>query len=169
VGLIHDLGKVLCLLNDPLPQWAVVGDTFPVGCKHDENIVFFKYFKENPDTSNPELNSRLGIYKEFCGLDNVHFSFGHDEYMYQVCVANKCKIPKHGLAMIRYHSCYAWHRFGGYRYLMNESDYEMLKWVVEFNKFDLYSKKDKIPDVKKLRPYYEQLVKKYFPVEKLKW
>ena len=30
VGLIHDLGKVLCLFGEP--QWAVVGDTFPVGC-----------------------------------------------------------------------------------------------------------------------------------------
>src|SRR5262249_53377529 len=29
-GLIHDLGKVLCLYGEP--QWAVVGDTFPVGC-----------------------------------------------------------------------------------------------------------------------------------------
>ena len=29
-GLIHDLGKILCLCGEP--QWAVVGDTFPVGC-----------------------------------------------------------------------------------------------------------------------------------------
>src|SRR3954469_7769831 len=30
-GLMHDLGKVLCLFGEP--QWAVVGDTFPVGCR----------------------------------------------------------------------------------------------------------------------------------------
>ena len=30
-GLIHDLGKILCFFGEP--QWAVVGDTFPVGCK----------------------------------------------------------------------------------------------------------------------------------------
>ena len=30
-GLIHDLGKILCLWGEP--QWAVVGDTFPVGSK----------------------------------------------------------------------------------------------------------------------------------------
>ena len=29
-GLIHDLGKVLCLYGEP--QWAVDGDTFPLGC-----------------------------------------------------------------------------------------------------------------------------------------
>nr|CAD1822196.1 unnamed protein product [Ananas comosus var. bracteatus] len=32
-GLIHDLGKVLLHKSfGELPQWAVVGDTFPVGC-----------------------------------------------------------------------------------------------------------------------------------------
>lgn len=29
-GFLHDLGKVLCLYGEP--QWAVVGDTLPVGC-----------------------------------------------------------------------------------------------------------------------------------------
>ena len=33
-GLIHDLGKILCLFGEP--QWAVVGDTFPVGCRYSE-------------------------------------------------------------------------------------------------------------------------------------
>jgi inositol oxygenase len=37
-GLIHDLGKVLCLFGEP--QWAVVGDTFPVGCAFSDSIVF---------------------------------------------------------------------------------------------------------------------------------
>ncbi|GKB64328.1 inositol oxygenase 1-like protein isoform X2 [Tanacetum coccineum] len=35
-ALIHDLGKVLLLPSfRELPQWAVVGDTFPVGCAFD--------------------------------------------------------------------------------------------------------------------------------------
>src|SRR5689334_615114 len=29
-GFVHDMGKVLCLWDEP--QYAVVGDTFPVGC-----------------------------------------------------------------------------------------------------------------------------------------
>ena len=33
-GFIHDLGKLLLLPQfGALPQWAVVGDTFPVGCR----------------------------------------------------------------------------------------------------------------------------------------
>src|SRR5215813_12494659 len=35
-GLIHDLGKILCLFGEP--QWAVVGDTFPVGCAYSDQI-----------------------------------------------------------------------------------------------------------------------------------
>src|ERR1041385_2351961 len=41
-GLIHDLGKILCLFGEP--QWAVVGDTFPVGCAFSERIVFPEFF-----------------------------------------------------------------------------------------------------------------------------
>ena len=35
-GLIHDLGKILCVFGEP--QWAVVGDTFPVGCQFSINM-----------------------------------------------------------------------------------------------------------------------------------
>ncbi len=42
--------------------------------------------------------------------------------------------------MIRYHSCYPWHTGGAYRSLMTEADHAMLPWVLEFNKFDLYTK-----------------------------
>ena len=48
-GLVHDLGKVLCLYGEP--QWAVVGDTFPVGCRFDERIVYHEFFAQNPDAT----------------------------------------------------------------------------------------------------------------------
>ena len=44
-GLIHDLGKILCLFGEP--QWAVVGDTFPVGCAWSDKIVFHQFFSDN--------------------------------------------------------------------------------------------------------------------------
>lgn len=38
-----DLGKVLLHPSfGELPQWAVVGDTYPVGCAFDESIVHHK-------------------------------------------------------------------------------------------------------------------------------
>ena len=52
-GLIHDLGKVLCLFGEP--QWAVVGDTFPVGCAFNDRIVYSEFFAANPDAANDAL------------------------------------------------------------------------------------------------------------------
>ena len=159
-GFIHDLGKVLCLWDEP--QWGVVGDTFPVGCQHSEKIVFPEFFPENPDYHNPELNTRLGIYEEGCGLDKVHMSWGHDEYMYRVA---KNYLPEEALYMIRYHSFYAAHREGAYDYLMNDRDRAMFKWVKAFNPYDLYTKSDVPPNVAELRPYYEELISEFFPKE----
>src|SRR5213594_1128558 len=52
-GLIHDLGKILCLYGEP--QWAVVGDTFPVGCGYSDKIVFHQFFADNPESRNTRL------------------------------------------------------------------------------------------------------------------
>jgi len=70
--------------------------------------------------------------------------------------------------MIRYHSCYPWHREGAYGHLTNAHDAEMLPWVQRFNPFDLYTKSASRPDVAQLRPYYEELIAKYFPAG-LRW
>jgi len=164
VGFIHDLGKILAhpkLFNEP--QWAVVGDTFPVGCAFSDSIIFSDYFSHNPDNSHPVYSTKYGIYSENIGLDKVLFSWGHDEYLYQVCVKNGCTLPPQGLFMVRFHSCYAIHNKGQYQYLMNEQDKEMLKWLKEFQKFDLYSKLPEKPNQELLLPYYKKLLDKYFP------
>ena len=162
-GLVHDLGKILCLFGEP--QWAVTGDTFVVGCKHPDSIVYHEFFEKNPDSNDPRFNSTEGMYETGCGLDNVYLSWGHDEYMYQVC---KEYLPDAGLAMIRYHSFYPWHTDGSYQYLMNDHDHEMLQWVKLFNPYDLYSKSDDPPCVSELRPYYEDLIAEFFP-GKIDW
>lgn len=158
VGLVHDMGKTLCLFGEP--QWAVVGDTFPVGCAHSDKIVYPEFFESNPDSKNPKYNTKLGVYEQNCGLRNVHMSWGHDEYVYQMM---KDYIPEPGLYMLRYHSFYSQHREHAYNHLMDEHDHEMFKWVKLFNPYDLYSKNPTPPDWKKLRPYYEDLVAKYLP------
>ena len=158
VGLVHDMGKVLCLFGEP--QWAVVGDTFPVGCAHSDKIVFPEFFSANPDHTNPQYNTKHGIYKSGCGLRNVDMSWGHDEYVYQMM---KDYIPEPGLYMLRYHSFYAQHREHAYEHLLDDHDREMFKWVNLFNPYDLYSKNPNPPDWKELKPYYEELVAKYLP------
>ncbi|HEY9007896.1 inositol oxygenase family protein [Ohtaekwangia sp.] len=158
VGLIHDMGKVLCLFGEP--QWAVVGDTFPVGCAHSDKIVYSEFFDANPDHHDPKYNTKYGVYYPNCGLRNVHMSWGHDEYVYQMM---KDHLPEPGLYMLRYHSFYSQHRENAYNHLMDDHDHKMFKWVQLFNPYDLYSKNPTPPDWKALRPYYEALVKKYLP------
>jgi inositol oxygenase len=106
-ALIHDLGKVLLLPTfGELPQWAVVGDTYPVGCAFDQSIVHHKYFKENADYDHPDYNTKFGVYSPGCGLDKVLMSWGHDDYMYLVAKENGSTLPSAGLFIIRYHSFY---------------------------------------------------------------
>ncbi len=157
-GLIHDLGKVLCLYGEP--QWSVVGDTFPVGCAWSQKIVFPELFAANPDRQVPEYQTILGVYSENCGLDKVDLSWGHDEYLYHVV---KDYLPQEALYMIRYHSFYSGHREGAYSHLMNGVDREMFDWVKKFNPYDLYSKSSNRPDLKEVKPFYQDLIAEYFP------
>jgi inositol oxygenase len=162
-GFIHDLGKTLCFYDEP--QWAVVGDTFPVGCAWSEKIVYPEFFAGNPDRARPELQTANGIYEPGCGLRQVHLSWGHDEYMYRV---TRDYLPEPAQYMIRYHSCYPVHREGAYAHLLDDQDREMLEWVRKFNPYDLYSKSDSRPSLAALRPYYEDLVAEFFP-SKIRW
>ncbi|WP_437498558.1 inositol oxygenase family protein [Sorangium sp. So ce1099] len=162
-ALIHDAGKILCTWGEP--QWAVVGDTFPVGCATSDRIVFPELFARNPDRANPAYQTPCGIYEEDAGLSRVHMSWGHDEYLYHVV---KDHLPLGALYMIRYHSFYAAHREGAYAHLMNEQDRRMMEWVRRFNPYDLYSKADAPPDVERLKPFYKDLIAELLPAE-LRW
>jgi inositol oxygenase len=157
-GLVHDLGKILCLWGEP--QWAVVGDTFPVGCRWSPRIVYYEAFADNPDRQVELFQTENGIYQPGCGLDQLMLSWGHDEYMYHVA---RDYLPSPALAMIRYHSCYPIHRESAYGHLLTDGDAELLKWVIDFNQYDLYTKRDQRMDVAGLRPYYEELIARYFP------
>ena len=162
-GFIHDLGKILAFYGEP--QWAVVGDTFPVGCAYSEKIVFPEYFEANSDRNVPLYQTTLGIYSPGCGLDQVHLSWGHDEYLYQVV---KDYLPPEAGFIIRYHSFYSAHREGAYSFLLNEEDKKLLPWLQLFYRYDLYSKTEERLDIDALLPYYQELVAEFFPNE-LSW
>lgn len=173
VGLIHDLGKVLFLkgcdqdgtsVNE---QWAVGGDTFIVGCELPDSLVLSQYNSLNPDSKNEKYNTKFGMYVPNCGFDNCHFSFGHDEYLYQVLIHNKnnnnipIRLPEEAYYIIRYHSFYPWHDKNSYQHLANENDESMKDLVKNFNKYDLYTKEYKLINVDELKPYYQSLIEKY--------
>lgn len=181
VGLIHDMGKVMFLWGDEScgqvgkaegPQWALGGDTWVVGCAIPDCAVFPEFNALNPDMSNPAYNTELGIYKAGCGFKNLHFAYGHDEYMYQMLLANNIPIPEEGLAMVRYHSCYPWHTGGAYRQFMTDDDHKLLQWVLDFNKCDLYTKDNNLATVEneaEMWLYYEAIMEKYNMSGPLKW
>lgn len=100
-----------------------------------------------------------------------------------------------GMYMIRFHSFYPWHSHRDYMHLCNDKDLSMMPWVQDFkwvlspfifkwycthrltwswilhpvrSKFDLYTKTSDLPDVDKLKPYYQSLIDKYCPGT-LKW
>ncbi|CED84326.1 inositol oxygenase [Phaffia rhodozyma] len=166
-GLIHDLGKLLYFFGSE-GQWDVVGDTFVVGCKVPlEHVVYPDTFEANPDINHPIYSTKYGIYKPACGLSELMLSWGHDEYLYHV-MKEQSTLPKAALHMIRFHSFYPWHRERAYTYFESDEDKEALKDVLAFNPYDLYSKSDSIPVKEELKPYYLELIAKFFP-DKINW
>lgn len=107
-GLIHDCGKMLALYGEP--QWAVVGDTFPVGCRFSDTIVCRQTtFDRNPDLNDEVYSTKYGMYSPKCGLDRCMMSWGHDEYLYRVLSNHPtCTLPEEALYIVRYHSFYPW-------------------------------------------------------------
>lgn len=182
-GLLHDMGKIMFLwgtgedgqdgYNPKGKQWALGGDTFVVGCEIPDDAVVFPEFNElNPDMNNPKYNTKYGMYEPHCGLDNLCFAWGHDEYMYRMLVANETTIPQAGLDMIRYHSAYPLHDKGAYRHLLKPEDEARIEWVQLFNRFDLYTKdgsNDLRTSIEDLLPYYRNLLEKFNLGGKLKW
>ena len=162
-GLIHDAGKMLCLFGEE--QWAVVGDTFPLGCAFSEKIIFPEFFDENPDRAVAEYSTEYGIYEPGCGLDAVTMSWGHDEYLYRVLHGH---LPEEALFVIRFHSFYALHEQGAYRWMLNERDRELLPWLRRFQPHDLYSKSSEAPDFEALSMHYRSMVERWLP-QPLRW
>lgn len=167
-GLIHDLGKIMAIFGEP--QYCVVGDTFPVGCRFADSIVLRnETFDNNPDVTHELYSQPLGMYSPGTGLRNVIMSWGHDEYLFRVLSNHSAmKLPQEALYAIRFHSFYPWHTGGDYMALCDDEDLRLLPSIREFNKFDLYSKCPEKPDIDALKPYYQSLIDKYCP-GKLDW
>jgi len=176
VGLIHDLGKVLYIFGcdedgtSLKEQWSLVGDTFVVGCKLPDTNIYPEFNQLNPDSKNPNYNTKYGIYNKNCGLSNVLVSFGHDEYLYQVLRQNKVTLPQEALYIIRFHSLYPHHKHNAYHHLLDMKDLEYFHWLKLFNKYDLYTKSENnLYNIDQLKSYYQNLINKYLNNDSLYW
>lgn len=168
VGLIHDLGKVMYLWGKDedgttlSEQWGLVGDIFLVGCKLPDTCVYPEFNELNPDMHDARYNTEYGMYEPHCGIDNTLKAWGHDEYLYNVLRNHKSnRIPEEGMVMIRYHSFYPWHTGGSYTHLMNERDKLYKEWVLDFNRYDLYTKRAESYNLDEVKAYYLPLIEKY--------
>lgn len=164
-GLIHDLGKCIFLRGcdsdgtSLKEQWSIVGDTFVIGDPFPESLPYPEFNSLNED-------SECQLYPPGCGLSCVYISYGHDEYLYQILQRSGHRLPPAALYMIRYHSLYAWHQYGAYLHLENDTDREMKPWVQRFNQYDLYTKEHRTyteREMSELRDYYSGLIAKYLP------
>ncbi len=183
VGLIHDLGKVMYLWGSDTDgtsqaeQWGLVGDVFVVGCEMPSSAVYPEFNELNPDMLVDRYASETGVYVPGCGLDNLNLAWGHDEYLYQV-LTNRAKnatenafntIPEQGMVAIRYHSFYPWHTGGNYKKLLSAKDEQYKEWVIDFNKYDLYTKSPKIYDLEEMKAYYLPIAEKYLGTAPIFW
>ncbi|WP_026997987.1 inositol oxygenase family protein [Flectobacillus major] len=176
VGLIHDLGKAMYLWGSDedgtsqAEQWGLVGDVFVVGCKLPDSCVYPEFNELNPDMQLEQYNTELGIYEEGCGLDNVELAWGHDEYLYQVLKNHsENTIPEEGMVMVRYHSFYPWHTGGSYTKITNAKDDQYKEWIKDFNKYDLYTKSQKLYNLDEMKAYYLPIAEKYLGKGPIYW
>lgn len=171
--LLHDMGKIMYLWGKDnmgtsmKEQWGIAGDTFVVGCKIPETVIYPEFNCLNKDYYDNRYNTKYGIYEEGYGLNNVLCSWGHDEYMFNVLTDrdNPNKLPNKALYCIRFHSLYLWHNCNEYEWLEDEYDKKYKKYVVLFNKYDLYTKEDEKIDIDELKEYYNRLFNEFFENE----
>ncbi|TKR92301.1 hypothetical protein L596_006982 [Steinernema carpocapsae] len=161
-GLVHDLGKVMSCWGEE--QWAVTGDTFPVGCRPVETIVYgLKSFQGNDDLDHEVYGTKNGMYEQGCGIENLLMAWSHDEYLYQVLVNHGTTLPDDALYAIRFHSFYPYHTSREYTQFETDRDRELFPAIMDLNSCDLYSKSETRPDIEKLKPYYQALIDQYIP------
>jgi inositol oxygenase len=178
VALLHDVGKLMYVWGSceegqggraTDPQWALGGDTWVVGVRIPDCAVYPQLSARNADAAHPVLGAApLGQYAPGVGIMNCEFAFGHDEYAYLWALHNKVPLPPEGLAMLRLHSCYPWHTGGAYRELMAPGDEALEAAVRDFNRFDLYTKADALPDFEAAWPHYQAIINELCPGE-LDW
>ena len=170
IGLIHDLGKVLVLKDFyNLEEHFSVGDIYPLGCIFSKENIYYekKYHEYSEDFNNLNYKSKLGIYKENCGFKNLEMTFSHDYYLSNVFRKSEHNIPDIALYIIQFHSFYVWHtpknNIIDYDYFASDYDWYLLPLLKLFQKSDLYSKNNDLPNIDHIKKYYNDLILKYIP------
>ncbi|KAK9811675.1 hypothetical protein WJX72_008154 [[Myrmecia] bisecta] len=173
VGLIHSLGKLLAHKRlGGEPQWAVCGESFPVGCRFSPNIACSQFFSVNPDRRRRLYNTPTGMYQAGCGLQSVYMSWSASEYLYMVLLLNRTELPPEALFLIRHQKFAALTRPGGaYADLLDADDRHMLPWLQRFQELAAYKRKPLEGRLsgQAFKDYYSRLIAKYIPQGAMRW
>ena len=161
IGLIHDLGKIIHPLLG-ISMTYLVGDSYPFGCPFEtDSIIYSDSFTNNSDLENDAFQREYGIYYKNCGFDKMLFT-GHDEMIYQSLLLSQTNLTKEYLYVVRYHSFYSWHSSNGYQKYANEFDIQNKDLLQQFQKLDLYTKKNQDISIQQKEKILN-IVKKYLP------
>lgn len=160
-GLIHSLGKLLAHPTwGSQPQWAVSGESFPLGCRFSTDIQGAQHFTANPDRRRRIYNSPLGIYSPQCGLESVFMSWQANEYLFLLLLLNETKLPPAALFILRHQK---FHTLNSYSALFSP---ENLSWLPLAGSFRVLSAYRKVEVPNRLAPvdlrkHYDHLIAKY--------
>ena len=168
-GLIHGFGKLLAHPRwGSQPQWAVCGETYPLGCRFDTNIGGAQHFTANPDKRRRIYNTPLGIYSPQCGLENVFFSWNANEYLYLLLMLNETLLPPAALFMLRhqkFHTLKTTPSTSGYNALCSPENNSWLPLLSSFRALSTYRKvqlpRDQVLSPLQMQEYYSDLIAKY--------
>lgn len=173
VGLLHGLGKLLAhRALGAEPQWAVCGESFPVGCPFHPAVVHAHLFQANPDRRRRAYASPTGVYQPGCGLQAVCMSWSGAEYLYMVLAVNRTRLPPEALFLVRFQKFAALLRPGRpYAELLSEFDRGMLPMLRSFVELAAYRRRE-VPgrlEGAALREHYAALLDKYIPQGQIGW
>lgn len=173
VGLVHGLGKLLAHTDfGGEPQWAVCGESFPVGCRFHGAIIHSQFFQANPDRRRRAYATPTGVYSPGCGLSSVCMSWSGAEYLYMVLAMNRTQLPPEALFLLRYQKFGALLRPGQpYGELLSPFDRSMLPTLAKFRELSMYRRRE-VPGAlegEALKAHYDMLLAKYIPQGKLRW
>lgn len=173
VGLIHGLGKLMAHEKfGAEPQWAICGESFPVGCRFHPAVVHSQFFQANPDRRRRALMTPTGMYSMGCGLSSVMMSWSHAEYLYMVLVKNGVVLPPQAMFLIRFQKFASLFRSNKpYNELLSRSDRALLPLLKRFRELSVY-KQQEIPGKlsgEEFFSFYDSLISKYIPQKKLRW
>jgi inositol oxygenase len=172
-GLLHPLGKLLAHARlGAQPQWAVCGESFPVGCAHHPAVAHARYFQANPDRRRRAYAGPAGAYAPGCGLSQVAMSWSGAEYLHLVLALNKSSLPPEALWLLRHQRFAALLRPGApYGELLSDFDRAMLPALGAFREATAYRRRE-VPgrlEGAALRGHYDALIARYLPPGPLRW